>query len=342
MSANVPVAIGQQIGWSAGAPPAPPSAGEPAGAAADAGLHRGVYWKRPDSMRLVHLLIDPELRPLFLSMEPQPHRAALDPAILTYKQFWALAAEKFNDGDWRPAHLFPNDPHLTRCSPSKKSKEVDPAYLRDKYKALRKQFNQSHRRWEETGQGKVDNFWKNSGITAGTSDEGCWYMFLVLFLGKHEDVMAVVMNKPVVEHHIMSQSLPAGFAVAQQQVGGFQGQSPGFHQGGGAREHGSGGRAGKRSRADGSLYDETDHLGELNAELKNESLFKQQAEVLKFVTTCSKEVKDAALRNDEEISAFWRTQLHIAQAQLSALQAKLPAPPPAPAAPADPPAEGLI
>jgi hypothetical protein len=37
-------------------------------------------------MRLVHCLIDEALRPAFLSMEPQPHVAALNPAVITYKQ----------------------------------------------------------------------------------------------------------------------------------------------------------------------------------------------------------------------------------------------------------------
>jgi len=37
----------------------------------DSSAQRGVYWKRNDSMRLVHLLIDPELKPLFLAIEPQ-------------------------------------------------------------------------------------------------------------------------------------------------------------------------------------------------------------------------------------------------------------------------------
>lgn len=37
----------------------------------DISAQRGVYWKRNDSMRLVHLLIDPELKPLFLAIEPQ-------------------------------------------------------------------------------------------------------------------------------------------------------------------------------------------------------------------------------------------------------------------------------
>jgi hypothetical protein len=44
---------------------------------------------------------------------------------------------------WQPAHEFPNDPHLMRVrafTPTKKSKEVDYALLRDKYKGLKKQF----------------------------------------------------------------------------------------------------------------------------------------------------------------------------------------------------------
>lgn len=120
-----------------------------------------------------------------------------------------MAAQKFNDEDWQPPHLFPNDPHLARCrafTPSKKSKEVDPNYLREKYKALRRQFNNSVKRWEEGGHSKIENFWKCSGMAPGTSDEGCWYMFLVLWVGKHEDVLAVVLDKHM-DHSPHPQSL---------------------------------------------------------------------------------------------------------------------------------------
>ena len=53
-------------------------------------------------------------------------------------------------------------------------KQVDSNYLREKFKALRRQFNASMKRWEETGNGKVENFWKCSGVSGATSDEGCW------------------------------------------------------------------------------------------------------------------------------------------------------------------------
>jgi len=236
-----------------------------------------VYWKRNDSMRLVHLLIDPELKPAFLSMEPQPHRAAMEPNVLTYKQFWALAAAKFNDDDWQPPHLFPNDPHLARCrsfTPTKKSKEVDPNYLREKYKALRRQFNTSVKRWEEGGQNKMDNFWKCSGVAPGTSDEGCWYMFLVLWVGKHEDVLNVILDK--------------------QMDGSHQPFSPRFMDGMG--------RGTKRGRFD----DEFSY--ELQMEQKMESVLKQQTEVLNFVQACYAQVNAAM---DEDQRAFWRAQLVI-------------------------------
>mmetsp|Transcript_14332 Transcript_14332/g.28570 ORF Transcript_14332/g.28570 Transcript_14332/m.28570 type:complete len:343 (+) Transcript_14332:478-1506(+) len=232
---------------------------------------------RNDSMRLVHLLIDPELKPAFLSMEPQPHRAAMEPNVLTYKQFWALAAAKFNDDDWQPPHLFPNDPHLARCrsfTPTKKSKEVDPNYLREKYKALRRQFNTSVKRWEEGGQNKMDNFWKCSGVAPGTSDEGCWYMFLVLWVGKHEDVLNVILDK--------------------QMDGSHQPFSPRFMDGMG--------RGTKRGRFD----DEFSY--ELQMEQKMESVLKQQTEVLNFVQACYAQVNAAM---DEDQRAFWRAQLVI-------------------------------
>mmetsp|Transcript_14333 Transcript_14333/g.28578 ORF Transcript_14333/g.28578 Transcript_14333/m.28578 type:complete len:272 (+) Transcript_14333:478-1293(+) len=262
---------------------------------------------RNDSMRLVHLLIDPELKPAFLSMEPQPHRAAMEPNVLTYKQFWALAAAKFNDDDWQPPHLFPNDPHLARCrsfTPTKKSKEVDPNYLREKYKALRRQFNTSVKRWEEGGQNKMDNFWKCSGVAPGTSDEGCWYMFLVLWVGKHEDVLNVILDK--------------------QMDGSHQPFSPRFMDGMG--------RGTKRGRFD----DEFSY--ELQMEQKMESVLKQQTEVLNFVQACYAQVNAAM---DEDQRAFWRAQLGVANAQLQTVQAKLPQPPPPPNQGGDDGGEGL-
>jgi len=253
-------------------------------------------------MRLVHLLIDPELRPAFLSMEPQPHRAAMEPNVLTYKQFWALAASKFNDDDWQPPHLFPNDPHLNRCrsfTPTKKSKEVDPNYLREKYKALRRQFNNSIKRWEEGGHNKIENFWKCSGVAPGTSDEGCWYMFLVLWVGKHEDVLNVILDKHMDPSHQF-----------------------------GLEMH----RGSKRQRSFG-FYDEphswgSEYLPELQAELKAESVYKQQSAVLGFLQMCHSHLGAAI---DEDQRTFWRGQLVLANAQLGAVQAKLPQPPPPPA-----------
>ena len=48
------------------------------------------------------------------------------------------------------------------------------------------QFSSSFKKWEEIGNNKIESFWKCSGAAPGTSDEGCWYMFLVLWIGKHE------------------------------------------------------------------------------------------------------------------------------------------------------------
>ena len=84
---------------------------------------RGSYWKRNDSMRLVHLLVDPDLKPAFLAAESQGPGADAG----SVRRFWERAAAKFNDDDWQPPHLFPTDPHLARSSaftPAKRSKEV--------------------------------------------------------------------------------------------------------------------------------------------------------------------------------------------------------------------------
>jgi hypothetical protein len=75
------------------------------------------------SMRLVHLLVDPDLKPAFIAAESLQGRVDSDDT----KAFWQLAAAKFNDDAWEPQHLFPTDPHLARISafnPTKKSKEV--------------------------------------------------------------------------------------------------------------------------------------------------------------------------------------------------------------------------
>jgi hypothetical protein len=62
---------------------------------------RGSYWKRNDSMRLVHLLIDAELKSAFLAAEGLQVRGHGDTGSITAKQFWQLAAAKFNDDEWQ-------------------------------------------------------------------------------------------------------------------------------------------------------------------------------------------------------------------------------------------------
>lgn len=154
-------------------------------------------------MRLVHLLVEPDLKAAFLAAESLQGRS-MDSD--DNRSFWQLAATKFNDDAWEPQHLFPTDPHLARSSaftPSKKSKEVcelldgsslksynvscvesigltllrtrgvqvDPSYLREKYRALKKHFNISVARWNEMCTGHdntseapqpIEAFWKCS------------------------------------------------------------------------------------------------------------------------------------------------------------------------------------
>jgi hypothetical protein len=63
---------------------------------------RGSYWKRNDSMRLVHLLIDTDLKSAFIAAEGLQVRGHVDAgSTLTAKQFWQLAAAKFNDDEWQ-------------------------------------------------------------------------------------------------------------------------------------------------------------------------------------------------------------------------------------------------
>ena len=282
---------------------------------------RGVYWKRNDTMRLVHVLVDPVLKvrgplgggaavhaqtkhALTFSFPAQPSFIASETgqANALGKQFWPQAVQKFNDDSFAPTHLFPNDPNLARnrsFTPTKKSKEVEQMYLREKYKALKKQFVNSWKRWEETGQGRIENFWKCSGVAPGTTDEGCWYMFLVLHTGKHEAIIQLLLEK-----------------------------SSAGSIGSGQRQTALGGSAKRARLAESAHHDHHDPAGELQMELKMESVFKQQAEVLKFVELCYKQLGEAV--NGSERAVFWKTNLATAQAQLVHVQKKLPcqAPPP--------------
>ncbi|EKX54644.1 hypothetical protein GUITHDRAFT_150073 [Guillardia theta CCMP2712] len=70
-------------------------------------------------------------------------------------------------------------------------------------------------------------------------------------------------------------------------------------------------------------FDDQDFSHELQQELRIESIFKQQAEVLKFADLCFRGTNEAI---DEEQRAFWRQQMITAHAQLSSVQAKLPQP----------------
>ena len=283
---------------------------------------RGVYWKRNDTMRLVHVLVDPVLKvrgplggepvvhaqtnhALTFSFAAQPSFIASETgqANALGKQFWPQAVQKFNDDSFAPTHLFPNDPNLARnrsFTPTKKSKEVEQMYLREKYKALKKQFVNSWKRWEETGQGRIENFWKCSGVAPGTSDEGCWYMFLVLHTGKHEAIIQLLLEK-----------------------------SSAGSIGSGQRQTALGGSAKRARLAESAHHDHHDPAGELQMELKMESVFKQQAEALKYVELCYKQLGEAGSGHSER-AVFWKTNLATAQAQLVHVQKKLPcqAPPP--------------
>ena len=58
------------------------------GSSSDPTAPRGSYWKRSDSMRLVHVLVEADLKPLFLDQNNN-------------KQFWHQAAQRFNDDNWQ-------------------------------------------------------------------------------------------------------------------------------------------------------------------------------------------------------------------------------------------------
>ena len=64
------------------------SGGGGGGSSSDATAPRGSYWKRSDSMRLVHVLVEADLKPLFLDQNNS-------------KQFWHQAAQRFNDDNWQ-------------------------------------------------------------------------------------------------------------------------------------------------------------------------------------------------------------------------------------------------
>ena len=102
------------------------------------------------------------VQPAFIAAEAKARGAG---HAVSCKQFWLMAANKFNDQDWQPSHLFPSDPHLMKqraFTPTKKSKEVESQYLREKFKALKRQFNTSVNRWQEGGKSRIENFWKCS------------------------------------------------------------------------------------------------------------------------------------------------------------------------------------
>ena len=91
---------------------------------------------------------------------------------------------------------------------------------------------------------------------------------------------------------------------------------------------GGSGSSRKRPRLGASYLDDIHECApDLQLEMKMESLFKQQAEVLKYVSMCFANINDAMEQDQRD---FWRKSLLTAQAQLAAIQAKLPQPPPPP------------
>ena len=53
------------------------------------------------ALQLVHLLLDADLKSAFIAAEGPQVRGQVDTSSLTAKQFWQLAAAKFNDDEWQ-------------------------------------------------------------------------------------------------------------------------------------------------------------------------------------------------------------------------------------------------
>ena len=125
-------------------------------------------------------------------------------------------------------------------------------------------------------------------------------MFLVLHTGKHEAIIQLLLEK-----------------------------SSAGSIGSGQRQTALGGSAKRARLAESAHHDHHDPAGELQMELKMESVFKQQAEALKYVELCYKQLGEAGSGHSER-AVFWKTNLATAQAQLVHVQKKLPcqAPPP--------------
>eukprot|EP00961_Rhodomonas_salina_P169768 2287580-Rhodomonas_salina.1 len=74
---------------------------------------RGAYWSiTSDSIRLLHCIVHPDLRPLFANMENVQNKDQLDSGKTDKKEFWQKCLAKFCDLDWQPRALFTDDPNF--------------------------------------------------------------------------------------------------------------------------------------------------------------------------------------------------------------------------------------
>lgn len=160
-------------------------------------------------------------------------------------------------------------------------------------------------------------------------------MFLVLFVGRNEDVLHAIEDKeerggiPFTTPLSIGGNafslplsggghpfiLPASSHIRPEEKGFPAAMSVAKMSGG----VGGGGKCNnKRLRG---MYEYKNHGHELDIELQKESRYKQQAQALKFCELAFQGAKEAI---DEDQRSFWKRQISIAQAQLTGVQAKLP------------------
>ncbi|CAN0233746.1 unnamed protein product, partial [Scytosiphon promiscuus] len=98
-------------------------------------------------MRLVGLLVEPDMRPRLIASGQQATRQQLDASDVGSSSMWRTLAERFRDPDYKVARIV-DHPAVSHCNPNIiHQPNITPEKLRDMWKTAKAKWNTPHMHW---------------------------------------------------------------------------------------------------------------------------------------------------------------------------------------------------